>query len=60
MENHHGNTYGTEMLSGLLTNNHSVPTMKHLHDVMVKSFDEFRGNTDFPDDVTFLSIRISG
>jgi sigma-B regulation protein RsbU (phosphoserine phosphatase) len=59
MENDVGTTFGTELLTGLLVKHQSVLTMQHLHDEMVKSFDEFRGNTGFPDDVTFLSIRVS-
>lgn len=59
MENGSGTTFGTELLTGLLVKNQRVATMQHLHDEMVKSFDEFRGNTGFPDDVTFLSIRVN-
>lgn len=59
MENGNGATFGTEMLTGLLVKNQRVATMQHLHDEMVKSFDEFRGKTGFPDDVTFLSIRVN-
>lgn len=60
MENVAGIAFGTESLTGLLVKNAGVETMQHLHDEMVKTFDEYRGNTGFPDDVTFLSIRVTG
>ena len=59
MENNNGVCFGTDHLTGLLVKNQRIATMQHLHDEMVKSFDEFRGKNSYPDDVTFLSIRVN-
>jgi hypothetical protein len=46
------------MVAGLLKENRGAQSMQHLHDVMVRFFDEFREDADFNDDVTFLSMRL--
>jgi sigma-B regulation protein RsbU (phosphoserine phosphatase) len=60
MENESGHAFGTENLTALLIKNQTLANMNILHETMIRHFDEFRGDTDFPDDVTFLSVRISG
>jgi len=59
MENKQGVVFGTDHLGGLLKRNHGVGSMQQLHEIMVKSFNEFRKETDFTDDVTFLSLRFN-
>ncbi|HMT29216.1 MAG TPA: PP2C family protein-serine/threonine phosphatase, partial [Bacteroidia bacterium] len=60
MENNSGQSFGTELLGNFLLENHQTTNMKHLHHLMVESFNNFRQEMNFNDDVTFLSIRISG
>jgi phosphoserine phosphatase RsbU/P len=58
MENGRGLSLGLDMVAGLLKENRGAQSMQHLHDVMVRFFDEFREDADFNDDVTFLSMRL--
>ena len=59
MENVHGIAFGSENIDKLLRDHFAVASMKDLHEKMVGAFDEYRGTTAFPDDVTFLSVRFS-
>jgi phosphoserine phosphatase RsbU/P len=58
MENNLGVAFGMELLSDLLMRHKQAETMNHLHEEMVKAFDEFRQQNSFTDDVTFLSLRM--
>ncbi|MBL0343595.1 MAG: PP2C family protein-serine/threonine phosphatase [Bacteroidetes bacterium] len=60
MENHEGIAYGTELLEVLLLKHHGATTMEDLHSVMVASFDDYCKGIGYNDDVTFLSVRITG
>lgn len=57
MENKNGVVFGPDHLGALLLRHRSVPSMKVLHEIMVKSFKDFRREINLADDVTFLSIR---
>jgi len=59
MENKNGVAFGTDHLGGLLLRHKGVETMQHLHDIMVKSFNDFRQDVELGDDVTFLSLRLN-
>jgi serine phosphatase RsbU (regulator of sigma subunit) len=57
MENSHGHVFGTDLLHELLKSHDTVQNMEALHHSLVKSFNEFRAEVAFNDDVTFLSLR---
>ncbi len=59
MENKNGVAFGTDHLGGLLQRHKGVTTMQQLHEIMVKTFDDFRKEVELTDDVTFLSLRIN-
>lgn len=59
MENNLGQPFGVEKLGSLLIEQHKNRRMEHLHEVMVETFNNFRQDMSFNDDVTFLSIRIT-
>ncbi len=60
MEDKHGNAFGVEMLERLLMENHSTETMTLLNTRMVSSFNSYCEGIGFNDDVTFLSVKITG
>jgi len=59
MENNLGQPFGVEKLGSLLLEHNKDRRMEHLHEVMVETFNNFRQDMSFNDDVTFLSIRIT-
>ncbi len=58
MENRQGVVFGTDHLGGLLIRHREIQPMNRLHEIMVESFDTFRKEVGFSDDVTFLSLRL--
>ena len=58
MENRKGIVFGTDFLSELLLKNKGAESMQHLHDIVVKSINDFREEMEPGDDVTFLSLRL--
>lgn len=59
-ENTAGDAFGPEGLVELLRNNGDVYTMKDLHFRVLDAFQTFRKEAEALDDVTLLSIRLSG
>ena len=57
MENNSGEALGEEKLLEILQQNMEVPTMNDLHERMLGIFDVFTEDSEFTDDVTFLSCR---
>ena len=57
MENRQGVVFGSDHLGGLLIRHRDISSMTQLHEIMVESFDNFRKEIGYSDDVTFLSLR---
>ncbi len=58
MENKNGVIFGPDHLGSLLMQHREVKSMKVLHEIMVRSFNDFRQDVELADDVTFLSLRL--
>jgi phosphoserine phosphatase RsbU/P len=59
MENSRGEFFGQQLLAEHLIKYNTVSTMDQFHEIMVNCLNDFREETSFNDDVTFLSLRIS-
>ena len=59
MENKQGVVFGTDHLGSLLLRHQQETSMAKLNELMVSTFNEFRKDVGFSDDVTFLSLRFN-
>jgi sigma-B regulation protein RsbU (phosphoserine phosphatase) len=57
MENNSGDALGEDKLLEILQQNLELPSMNDLHEKMLQIFDVFTEDSEFTDDVTFLSCR---